>query len=64
MTDGNSEFTDDIECVRCGETFGTNTERTMHVIRQRCPEINSEEDAESADTVHIMSELRELIDDE
>ena len=48
---------DNFECVRCGEVFETATGRTMHVIRARCPEIDSDGDVESADTAHALDEV-------
>lgn len=46
-----------IECVRCGEAFDSLTARTMHVIRRRCPEIDTEADADAADNVHAIEEV-------
>lgn len=57
-------MTDNIECVRCGKEFDSMTARTMHVIRKRCPEINSEGDVESIDTAHAFHEFTEAVTDE
>lgn len=46
-----------VECARCGEEFETCTERTMHVIRKRCPEIETEEDVDVVDTLHSAEEI-------
>lgn len=54
----------DHQCVRCGEEFDSMTARTMHVIRQRCPEIDSEEDVESADTAHAFEEMIQSLESE
>lgn len=50
-------MTDEIQCIRCGEEFDSYTQRTMHIIRKRCPEVETEEDVDSADTIHGMEEI-------
>ena len=56
-------MTETIECVRCGKEFESMTARTMHTIRKRCPEINSDEDVESADMAHGIDEAISMVDD-
>lgn len=45
-----------IACRRCDEEFGTVNARTMHVVRQRCPEIDSETGVQSTEQVHALEE--------
>lgn len=55
---------DEIKCVRCGETFDSRTARTMHTIRKRCPEIETEADLEAADYLHGLSDVVDAVTDE
>lgn len=53
-----------LECVRCGKTFDTASERTMHVIRQRCSEIESGVEADAVDDIHALQEALGVVGDE
>lgn len=53
-----SLFQPPYECHLCGELFESMTARTMHVERERCPQVNSEEDKYKADAGNIVSDLK------
>lgn len=45
------------ECSACGREFETQSARLMHVERQRCPEIDDQEDVVAADLRHAEEEM-------
>ena len=52
----------EIECSQCGRVFEGLTERTMHVIRKRCPEIESDDDVDRADSLHTLDEIARMLE--
>lgn len=44
-------------CFACHVRFVTATDRTMHVIRQRCEEIDDESAVDKFEQLHAMDEI-------
>ena len=45
--EGLPDYNPEYECKACGDVFHSESERTTHVVRKRCPEVETEDDLES-----------------